>query len=184
MINEISKFRWMALGVGGAGQNSVSSMTALADRVTLAACDTDSDALAKVPLPNKMLFGTRVVAGHGCGGDSDLGMEAAKSDSEALTALIRPFDGLVLVVGVGGGAGTGGGEVIAQLAHQHGLKVFGLFFGPFHWEGKKRPPKPRLGWTEYRNSWTVAFVSPWKAFCDLLQIPSRSGSSMNLWTGS
>src|SRR5690606_23702742 len=96
------------IGVGGAGGNAVDRLKMdNLDRLQLAAINTDLQALSASPLQEKVLIGSAVTRGLGAGGDPDLGRMAAESDREKIAEVVKDCDLVFLLVGEGGGTGSG-----------------------------------------------------------------------------
>lgn len=127
------------IGVGGAGSNAVDRLKlANLDRVQLAAVNTDSQALAGSVVAEKILIGRGVTRGLGAGGDPELGRLAAETEREALTAMVRNSDLVILVAGMGGGTGSGAAPVVAEIAAKAGALVIAFVTLPFTFEGGRR----------------------------------------------
>ncbi|MBC2595376.1 cell division protein FtsZ [Ruficoccus amylovorans] len=127
------------IGVGGAGTNAVDRLQL--DRsgsVKLAAINTDAQALASSPLPEKLMIGRKVTRGLSTGGESELGKKAAEGDADAIRNLLRGMDLIFLLVGLGGGTGSGAASVVAKLAAEEGALVIAFVTLPFTIEGAKR----------------------------------------------
>lgn len=133
------------IGIGGAGTNAVDRMK-LEDlaQVHLTAIDSDSQVLAASPVEETFLLGERVTCGKSTGGSVEKGRKAAESDREALRQLVRHTDLVFLVAGLGGGTGSGGAPVLAELAVQEGALVIAFCPMPFNREGSARCEKARL----------------------------------------
>lgn len=149
------------IGVGGAGGNAVDrlKMDGL-DRLRLAAVNTDLQALNSSPVEEKILIGESVTRGLGAGGDPELGVEAADSDREKLTALVADCDLVFLIVGMGGGTGTGAAPVIADVASESGALVIAFATMPFNFEGARRNKQAEDGLMELRASCDAVIPLP------------------------
>lgn len=127
------------VGVGGAGSNAVAHM---ANRdlpgVSFAVVNTDARALAKCSVNQRVQIGASLTRGFSAGGDPELGRQAAEADAEKLKTLCQGAEIVFVVVGLGGGTGTGVAPVLARLAREAGALVLALVTEPFDCEGTRR----------------------------------------------
>lgn len=127
------------IGVGGGGTNVVDGLKLdnLEGDVSLAAINTDAQALANSPLTEKLVIGRSVTRGLGTGGDLEIGHRAAESDREAIGEMIAGVDLLLLVVGLGGGTGSAVAPLIAEVAAQSDAVVIAFATLPFTFQGAR-----------------------------------------------
>jgi len=131
-VLESGAIRMKVIGVGGAGSNMVDRlMLSSFAGVALAAVNTDQQALAASPIPEKLCIGRSVTGGLGAGGEVDIGKESAEASSEELAAMVEGVDLLFLAAGLGGGTGTGAAPVLAQAALSQGAVVIAFVALPF-----------------------------------------------------
>ncbi len=127
------------VGVGGAGSNAVDRLKMEnLERLQMAVINTDYQALASSPVQDKVLIGMGVTRGLGAGGDPELGREAAESDREKISAVVKGCDLVFLVTGMGGGTGSGATPVVAEIAAESGALVIAFVTLPFSFEGGRR----------------------------------------------
>jgi len=127
------------IGVGGGGTNAVNRMIrAEMMGVEFIACNTDAQALLQSDAPHKIRIGDKITRGLGAGGDSSVGQRAAEEDSEKIAQALADSDMVFITAGLGGGTGSGGAPVVAQLAKQQGALTIGVVTKPFSFEGNKR----------------------------------------------
>jgi len=138
-------------GVGGCGGNVVSQIhgTGFAD-VQMIVLNTDSQALAQIPLPDKIHLGLKLNGGLGAGGDPERGRAAAEEDEARLRGLCTGVDMVFICAGLGGGTGTGAGPVLARVAKECGALSLAFVTLPFDCEGPKRMRQARLGLEEFK----------------------------------
>jgi cell division protein FtsZ len=134
------------LGVGGAGCNAASHLAQADFRgVGFVVMNTDAAALAKSPVDTKLNLGARTTRGLGAGGDPERGRLAAEEDAASIRALCQGADVVFVLAGLGGGTGTGGSPVVAQIAKECGALVLSIVILPFEFEGSRRYRQAQLG---------------------------------------
>ena len=138
-IAQSVKPKIIAMGVGGAGCNTMTRLEAIgmAHCVTIAA-NTDIQHLMRTVSDRKLLLGRELCGGYGAGSDYKIGEEAAKESVEEIASMIDGGDILFLTLGLGGGTGTGGSPTIGEVAKQMGAIVVAVVTLPFEAEGERR----------------------------------------------
>jgi cell division protein FtsZ len=131
--------RIRVVGVGGAGGNAIDTMI----RAGLGGCEfivanTDAQALQHKLAPMKVQLGVGVTRGLGCGANPERGRAAAMEDRDRLRGLLQGSDMVFVTAGMGGGTGTGGAPVIAEVARELGALTVGVVTKPFPFEGRQR----------------------------------------------
>ncbi len=138
-------------GVGGCGGNVVAHIGHAGFTGTqLIVLNTDSQALAQVPLPYKFNLGLKLNGGLGAGGDPERGRAAAEEDEARLRELCTGVDMVFICAGLGGGTGTGAGPVLARVAKECGALALAFVTLPFDCEGPKRMRQARQGLEEFK----------------------------------
>ncbi|HOW29932.1 MAG TPA: cell division protein FtsZ [Bacteroidales bacterium] len=125
------------IGVGGGGSNAVTHMFKQGIKgVDFFICNTDAQALAISPVPNKIQLGA---TGLGAGSRPDVGREAALQKADEIREMFLSNTSMLFITaGMGGGTGTGAAPVIAQVARELGILTVGIVTKPFAFEGRKR----------------------------------------------
>ncbi len=127
------------VGVGGGGSNAVNRMIrAELMGVEFIAVNTDAQALLLSDAPHKLRIGDKVTKGLGAGSDPIVGRKSAEDDSEKLYEALKEADMIFVTAGMGGGTGTGGAPVIAEIAKDIGALTVAVVTKPFQFEGAKR----------------------------------------------
>jgi cell division protein FtsZ len=127
------------IGVGGGGSNAVNRMIrAEMMGVEFIACNTDAQALLQSDAPHKIRIGDKITRGLGAGGDAAIGQRAAEEDSEKIAEALRESDMVFITAGLGGGTGSGGAPVVAEVAKEQGALTIGVVTKPFSFEGARR----------------------------------------------
>ena len=133
--------RIKVIGVGGAGNNTVDRIRLemeVMNGLELCCVNTDMRTLADSPVGDQHLLGRNLTRGLGCGGDPQLGKNAARSDSESITRMVEGYELIFLVSSLGGGTGAGASPVIAQIARKCGCLIIAFVNMPFTFEGERR----------------------------------------------
>ena len=127
------------IGVGGGGGNAVAHMlTTGIEGVEFMCVNTDAQALKHAKVKTALQIGSNITKGLGAGADPELGRQAAMEDRERIVELIKGCDMLFITAGMGGGTGTGGAPVVAQIAKELGILTVAVVTRPFDMEGGKR----------------------------------------------
>lgn len=141
------------IGVGGGGGNAVNRMfeEGLAG-VEFIAINTDAQALDTSLVSKRLQIGKEKTRGRGAGGDPDLGREAAEESIEEIKEVIGKPDMVFITAGLGGGTGTGGAPIIANLAREQKALTIGVVTKPFSFEGRYRQETAEAGIERLKNA--------------------------------
>ncbi|MDE2050986.1 MAG: cell division protein FtsZ [Gammaproteobacteria bacterium] len=127
------------IGVGGGGGNAVAHMvTSGIEGVEFMCVNTDAQALKHAKVKTALQIGTNITKGLGAGADPEVGRQAAMEDRDRIVELVEGCDMLFITAGMGGGTGTGGAPVVAQVAKELGILTVAVVTKPFEMEGSKR----------------------------------------------
>jgi len=127
------------IGVGGGGSNAVEHMvSANIEGVDFICANTDAQALKSASARTLLQVGTSITKGLGAGANPEVGRQAALEDRDRIMEVIEGTDMLFITAGMGGGTGTGGAPVVAQVAKDLGILTVAVITKPFPFEGKKR----------------------------------------------
>ena len=83
-------------------------------------------------------LGTGITKGLGAGANPDIGRAAALEDRDRIADALRGADMVFVTAGMGGGTGTGGAPIVAEVAREMGILTVAVVTRPFNFEGKKR----------------------------------------------
>ncbi len=134
-----SEWRVKAVGIGGAGTHAVDRLTRDGfSNVELIAANTDLRALSSCVTADRIVLGQALTRGLGAGGDPDLGRAAALESIAQVGERLMGASLVLLLVGLGGGTGSGAAPCIAQIAREQGSQVAVLATLPFSFEGRRR----------------------------------------------
>ena len=127
------------VGVGGGGGNAVKHMiNSSVEGVDFICANTDAQALTDVVSKTVLQLGSGITKGLGAGANPDVGRQAALEDRERIAEVLRGADMVFITAGMGGGTGTGGAPVVAEVAKELGILTVAVVTKPFPFEGKKR----------------------------------------------
>jgi len=163
------------IGIGGGGNNALSTMISYQlSGVEFIAANTDAQALAANMAPHKLQLGENLTKGLGAGANPEIGRKAALEDVEKIREALRGSDMVFITAGLGGGTGTGGGPVIAEVAREMGALTVAIVTKPFHFEGKKRMKQAEEGLANLRMTADALITIPNQ------RLLSISGKNMTL----
>ena len=149
------------VGVGGGGVNAVNRMIEVGLKgVEFIAVNTDAQALLMSDADVKLDVGRELTRGLGAGAQPEVGRQAAADHSEEIEEVLKGADMVFVTAGEGGGTGTGGAPVIAQLARKLGALTIGVVTRPFSFEGKKRAQQAEDGIEQLRAECDTLIVIP------------------------
>ncbi|NOG30937.1 cell division protein FtsZ [Halomonas sp. TBZ9] len=127
------------VGVGGGGGNAVNHMVESSiEGVEFICANTDAQALKRVSAKTVLQLGSEITKGLGAGANPDVGRQAAMEDRDRIAELLDGADMVFITAGMGGGTGTGGAPVVAQVAKELGILTVAVVTRPFPFEGPKR----------------------------------------------
>lgn len=127
------------IGVGGGGNNVVNRMVKSGTKgVDFIAVNTDKQALNYSAATVKIQVGEKLTKGQGAGSNPEIGRKAAEESREEIAKALEGTNMVFITAGMGGGTGTGGAPVVAQIAREMGILTVGVVTRPFNFEGKKR----------------------------------------------
>ncbi len=127
------------IGVGGGGGNAVEHMVMQnLEGVEFIVANTDSQALKNSSARTVLQLGGNITKGLGAGANPEIGRQAAMEDRERIQEVLDGADMVFITAGMGGGTGTGGAPIVAQVAKEMGILTVAVVTKPFPFEGKKR----------------------------------------------
>ncbi|MBD3346980.1 MAG: cell division protein FtsZ [Chitinivibrionales bacterium] len=162
------------VGVGGAGGNAVNRMISDGlSGVEFIAINTDAMALDNNQATHRVQVGERITKGLGAGANPEIGRIAVEEDRERIAGMLEGADMVFITAGMGGGTGTGGSPVIAEVAAEMDILTVAIVTRPFLFEGKIRDRNAKAGIDNLRRSVDTIIVIPNQK---LLSIVDRSTS--------
>ena len=149
------------VGIGGGGVNAVNRMIEEGLKgVEFIAINTDAQALLMSDADVKLDVGRELTRGLGAGANPDVGAKAAEDHREEIEEVLKGADMVFVTAGEGGGTGTGGAPVVANVARSLGALTIGVVTRPFGFEGKRRVVQAESGIERLRSEVDTLIVIP------------------------
>jgi cell division protein FtsZ len=149
------------VGIGGGGVNAVNRMIEEGLKgVEFIAINTDAQALLMSDADVKLDVGRELTRGLGAGANPDVGTRAAEDHREEIEEVLKGADMVFVTAGEGGGTGTGGAPVVANVARSLGALTIGVVTRPFGFEGKRRASQAEIGIERLRSEVDTLIVIP------------------------
>lgn len=149
------------IGVGGGGVNAINRMIEAGVRgVEFIALNTDAQALLMSDADVKLDLGRDVTRGLGAGANPEVGRAAAEAHRSELEEVLKGADMVFITAGEGGGTGTGGAPIVAEVARALGALTVGVVTRPFGFEGRRRALQAEQGIQSLREAVDTLIVIP------------------------
>jgi cell division protein FtsZ len=134
-------------GVGGGGSNAVNFMHSQnIEGVDFVVCNTDSKAIEQSKVPNKIQLGPHLTQGLGAGANPEVGKKATEESLQEVKSILEVNTKMAFITaGMGGGTGTGGAPIVAQVCKELGILTVGIVTTPFAFEGPRRMQQAEEG---------------------------------------
>ncbi len=127
------------IGIGGGGGNAVKHMISNSiEGVDFICANTDAQALTDIDVQTVIQLGSGITKGLGAGANPEIGRQAAMEDKDRIAEILAGSDMVFITAGMGGGTGTGGAPVVAEVARELGILTVAVVTKPFPFEGRKR----------------------------------------------
>ena len=127
------------VGIGGGGGNAVKHMiNNEVEGVEFICANTDAQALTDMDSRTVLQLGNGITKGLGAGANPEIGRQAAMEDRERIAEVLAGADMVFITAGMGGGTGTGGAPVFAEVAREMDILTVAVVTKPFPFEGRKR----------------------------------------------
>jgi len=165
------------VGIGGGGCNAVNRMIdAGLKGVEFIAVNTDAQALLMSDADVKLDIGRELTRGLGAGSDPEIGTAAAEEHRDEIEEVLKGSDMVFITAGKGGGTGTGGAPVIAEVAKGLGALTIGVVTRPFEFEGRRRSVQAEQGIQRLKEKVDTLIIIPNER---LLQVSDEKTSMLN-----
>lgn len=141
--------RIKVIGIGGGGCNALNTMIDLhLEGVDFIAANTDAQVLKVSQSSLKIQLGERITGGRGAGADPEIGRKATLESMDQIREALDGADMVFITAGLGGGTGTGGAPIVANIAKELGALSVAIVTKPFQFEGRRRHFQAEQGWQE------------------------------------
>ena len=149
------------IGVGGGGNNVVNRMVRSGSRgVDFVAVNTDKQALNVSSANYKIQIGEKLTHGQGAGSDPEVGRKSAEESRAQIAKALEDTDMAFITAGMGGGTGTGGAPIVAEIAREAGILTVGVVTKPFGFEGRRRMQQAEKGIEALRDKVDSLVIIP------------------------
>ncbi|KAB8168673.1 cell division protein FtsZ [Streptomyces sp. 3MP-14] len=149
------------VGIGGGGVNAINRMIEVGLKgVEFIAINTDAQALLMSDADVKLDVGRELTRGLGAGANPEVGRKAAEDHREEIEEVLKGADMVFVTAGEGGGTGTGGAPVVANIARSLGALTIGVVTRPFTFEGRRRANQAEDGIASLRDEVDTLIVIP------------------------
>lgn len=149
------------IGVGGGGNNVVNRMVRTGTKgVDFVAVNTDKQALNVSSATYKIQIGEKLTHGKGAGADPEIGRKAAEESRNQIAKALEETDMVFIAAGMGGGTGTGGAPIVAEIAKEMGILTVGVVTKPFGFEGPRRMRAAEAGIAELQDKVDSLVIIP------------------------
>ena len=156
------------IGVGGGGGNAVNNMVDKGiSGVDFVAVNTDAQALSNNRAPIRVQAGKNLTRGLGAGARPSVGAEAVEESRSEVEAALKGYDMVFVTAGMGGGTGTGGAPVVAQIARKLGILTVAVVTKPFSCEGGRRSQSAEQGIALLKQNVDTIIVIPNERLLDI-----------------
>jgi cell division protein FtsZ len=149
------------VGIGGGGVNAVNRMIESGLKgVEFIAMNTDAQALLMSEADVKLDIGRETTRGLGAGSNPEVGKRAADEHRTEIEEILKGADMVFITAGEGGGTGTGGAPIVAEIARTIGALTIGVVTRPFSFEGRKRATQADIGISELKAAVDTLIIVP------------------------
>src|ERR687893_406236 len=149
------------VGIGGGGVNAVNRMIdAGLKGVEFIAVNTDAQALLMSDADVKLDIGRELTRGLGAGSDPEVGRQGGEAHRDEFEEVLKGSDMVFITAGKGGGTGTGGAPVVAEIAKSMGALTIGVVTRPFSFEGRRRAVQAEAGIQRLKEKVDTLIVIP------------------------
>ena len=149
------------IGVGGGGNNVVNRMVRSGTKgVEFVAVNTDKQALNVSSATYKIQIGEKLTHGQGAGSDPEVGRKSAEESRNQIAKALEDTDMVFITAGMGGGTGTGGAPIVAEIAKEMDILTVAVVTKPFGFEGRRRMQQAESGISELKDKVDSLVIIP------------------------
>jgi cell division protein FtsZ len=149
------------VGIGGGGVNAINRMIEGGLRgVEFIAVNTDAQTLLMSDAEVKLDIGRETTRGLGAGSDPEIGRRAADEHADEIEEILKGADMVFITAGEGGGTGTGGAPIVAEISRNLGALTIGVVTRPFGFEGRMRATQADVGISDLKKAVDTLIIVP------------------------
>ena len=149
------------VGVVVGGNNVVNRMVKTGTKgVDFIAVNTDKQALAVSSATYKIQIGEKLTNGQGAGSDPEVGRKSAEENRTQISKALEDADMVFITAGMGGGTGTGGAPIVAEIAKEMDILTVAVVTKPFGFEGRRRMQQAESGIAELKDKVDSLVIIP------------------------
>ena len=149
------------VGIGGSGGSAINRMIEGKIRgVDFIVMNTDVQALHNNAAPKKLHIGKSITRGLGAGMNPELGRQSAEESRNEIRDFLKDADMVFITCGLGGGTGTGGSPIVAEIARDLGALTVAVVTKPFSFEGAQRKNIAERGLAELADKVDTIITIP------------------------
>jgi len=149
------------VGIGGGGVNAVNRMIEAGLKgVEFIGMNTDAQALLMSEADVKLDIGRETTRGLGAGSNPEVGRRAADEHRTEIEEILKGADMVFITAGEGGGTGTGGAPIVAEISKNLNALTIGVVTRPFSFEGRKRATQADMGISDLKQAVDTLIVVP------------------------
>ena len=149
------------IGVGGGGNNVVNRMVHTGTKgVDFIAVNTDKQALTMSAATYKIQIGEKLTQGQGAGSDPEVGRKSAEESRTQIAKALEGANMVFITAGMGGGTGTGGAPIVAEIAKEMDILTVAVVTKPFGFEGRRRMQQAESGIAELKDKVDSLVIIP------------------------
>ena len=149
------------IGVGGGGNNVVNRMVKSGTKgVDFVAVNTDKQALNVSSATYKIQIGEKLTHGQGAGSDPEIGRKSAEESRNQISKALEDTDMVFITAGMGGGTGTGGAPIVAEIAKEMDILTVAVVTKPFGFEGRRRMQQAEMGIADLKEKVDSLVIIP------------------------
>ena len=149
------------IGVGGGGNNVVNRMVRSGTKgVEFVAVNTDKQALKVSSATYKIQIGEKLTHGQGAGSDPEVGRKSAEESRNQIAKALEDTDMVFITAGMGGGTGTGGAPIVAEIAREMDILTVAVVTKPFGFEGRRRMQQAEQGIADLKEKVDSLVIIP------------------------
>ena len=149
------------IGVGGGGGNALNCMASSdVHDIEYIAVNTDAKALNNSKATTKIQIGAKLTKGRGAGNKPEVGEKSAEENRDEIEAALKGADMVFITAGMGGGTGTGGAPIVAEIAKEMDILTVAVVTKPFGFEGRRRMQQAEAGIAELKDKVDSLVIIP------------------------